>query len=126
MLYFSESFQMPAWSPREAAILHCFDTFMLAFIVTPKSFSFTVPPIIWSTGISWFTPVFPCPACRHLHVSKLNNICHFSDRMIKLSMSSCSCCLSPFPLIFPKKLIIFRPQISVLGPYACLDDWDAS
>ena len=34
----------------DAAILHCSDTFMLAFIVTPKSFSFTVllrivPPI---------------------------------------------------------------------------------
>ena len=30
------------WLPLDAAILHCSDTFMLAFIVTPKSFSFTV------------------------------------------------------------------------------------
>ena len=38
------------WLPLDAAILHCSETFMLAFIVTPKSFSFTVilrivPPI---------------------------------------------------------------------------------
>ena len=30
------------WLPLDAAILHCSDTFMLAFIVTPKSFSFMV------------------------------------------------------------------------------------
>ena len=30
------------WLSLKAAILHCSETFMLAFIVTPKSFSFTV------------------------------------------------------------------------------------
>ena len=49
--------------------------------------------------------MFPCPACRHLHFWKLNNICHFSGHLINLSMSSCSCCLSPFPLIFLKSLV---------------------
>ena len=92
------------WLPLEAAILHCSDTFILSFIITPKSFSFTVlhrivPPI------SQFTPVFPCLACRHLHFWKLNNICHVSDHLTNLSISSCSCCLSPFPLIFLKSLV---------------------
>ena len=30
------------WLPLDSAILRCSETFMLAFIVTPKSFSFTV------------------------------------------------------------------------------------
>ena len=58
------------WLPLEAAILHCSETFMLALIVTPKSFSFTVLHIIVPT-ISLFSPVFPCPACRHLHFQNL-------------------------------------------------------
>ena len=43
--------------------------------------------------------MFPCPACRHLYFSKLNNICNFSVHLINLFMPSCNCCLSPFPLI---------------------------
>ena len=33
--------------------------------------------------------------CRHLHFPKLNNICHFSDHLTNLSMSSCKFGLSP-------------------------------
>ncbi len=51
-------------SPLDAAILHCSETFMSAFIV-------------------WI----------HLHFQKLN-ICHFSDHLTNLSMSSCHFCLS--------------------------------
>ena len=40
-------------------------------------------------------PVFPGPVCRHLHFPKLNNICHLSDHLTNLSMSSCKLCLSP-------------------------------
>ena len=92
------------WLPIEAAILHCSETFMLAFIVTPKSFVFTVLHRIVHP-ISLFAPVFPCPACRHLHFSKLNNLCHFSDHLINVSMSSCSCYLSPFPLFSLKSSV---------------------
>ena len=35
MLYLSEAFQEPDY-PLDAAILHCSETFMLAFIVTPS------------------------------------------------------------------------------------------
>ena len=92
------------WLPLDAAILHCSDTFMLAFIVTPKSFSFTVllrivPPI------SSFMPVFPGPVCRHLHFPKLNNICHFSDHLTNLSMSSCQFCLAPISFTFLNSLV---------------------
>ncbi len=44
--------------------------------------------------------VFPGPMCRHLHFPKLNNICHFSDHLTNLSMSSCKYCLSPISLVF--------------------------
>ena len=44
--------------------------------------------------------VFPGPMCRHLHFPKLNNICHFSDHLTNLSMSSCKFCLSPISLVF--------------------------
>ena len=49
-------------------------------------------------------PVFPGPVCRHLHFPKLNNICHFSDHLINLSMSSCNFCLSPISLAFLNSL----------------------
>ena len=90
------------WLPLDAAILHWSETFMLACIDTPTSFSFTVlvrivPPI------SYFLPVFPGHVCRHLHFPKLNNICHFSDHLTNLSMSSCNFCLSPISLSFSEQ-----------------------
>ena len=42
-------------------------------------------------------PVFPGPVCRHLHFPKLNNICHFSDHLTNLSMSSCKQNYLQFP-----------------------------
>ena len=48
---------------------------MLAFVVTPKSVSFTVLLRI-VPHISYFMPVSPGPVCRHVHFPKLNNICH--------------------------------------------------
>ena len=36
-----------------------------------------------------------CPVCRHIHLSKFNNICHFSDHLTNLSKSFCKCYLSP-------------------------------
>ena len=88
----------------DAAILHCSESFMLAFIVTPKYFSITVflrivPPI------SQFMPAVSGPVCRHLHFRKLNNICHFSDHLTNLSMSSCNICLSTISLVFLKRLV---------------------
>ena len=50
-------------------------------------------------------PVFPGPVCRHLHFPKLNNICHFSDHLTKLSMSSCNFCLFPISLVFLNSLL---------------------
>ena len=43
--------------------------------------------------------------CRHLHFPKLNNICHFSDHLTNLSMSSCKFCLSPISLVFVNNLV---------------------
>ena len=42
--------------------------------------------------------------CIHLHFPKLNNICHFSDHLTNLSMSSCKFCLSPISLTFLNSL----------------------
>ena len=50
-------------------------------------------------------PLFPSYVCRHLHFQKLNNICHFSDHLTNLSMSSCSFCLSPMNLVFLNSLV---------------------
>ena len=50
-------------------------------------------------------PVFPGPVCRHLHFPKSNNICHFSDHLTNLSMSSCQFCLSPISLTFLNSLV---------------------
>ena len=41
----------------------------------------------------------------HLHFPKLNNICHFSDHLTNLSMSSCKFCLSPISLVFVNNLV---------------------
>ena len=41
-------------------------------------------------------PVFPGPVCRHLHFPKLNNICHFSDHLTNLAISSCIFFISNF------------------------------
>ena len=64
---------MANWLPLNAAILHCSDTFILAFIVTPKSFSVTVlrrvvPPIYL------FMAAFPSPACRYLNFQKIEHL----------------------------------------------------
>ena len=50
-------------------------------------------------------PVFPGPVCRHLHSPKLNNICHFSDHLTNVSMSSCKLCLSHISLTFLNSLV---------------------
>ena len=50
-------------------------------------------------------PVFRGPVCRHLHFPKLNNICHFSDHLTNLLMSSCNICLSRNSLVFLKSLV---------------------
>ena len=77
---------------------------MLAFIVTPKSFSFTVLLKIVHS-ISQFMPVCPGPVRRHLNFKKVNIICHFSDHLTNLSMSSCNFCLSPISLVFLNSLV---------------------
>ena len=89
------------WLPLDAAILHSYETFMLAFIVNPKSFSFMgllriVPPT------SYCMPVFPGTVCRHFHFAKLKNIFHFSNHLTNLSMSCF--CLSPISLVFLNSL----------------------
>ena len=63
------------WWPLNAAILHCSDTFMSAFIVTRKSFSFKVllrivPPI------SQFMPVFPGHVTKMLPLYNFTIPCH--------------------------------------------------
>ena len=68
------------------------------------SFSFQillriVPPI------SYFMPDFPGPVCRHLHFPKLYNICHFSDHLTNLSMSSCKLRLSLISLVSMNGLV---------------------
>ena len=50
-------------------------------------------------------PVFPGPVRRQLHFPKLNCICHFSDHLTNLSMSSCHFCLSPISLFFMNSLV---------------------
>ena len=50
-------------------------------------------------------PVFPGPVCRHFHFPKLNNICHFSDHLTNLSVSSCTFCLSPISIVFLNSLV---------------------
>ena len=50
-------------------------------------------------------PVFPGPLCIHLYFPKLNNICHFSDHLTNLSISSCNLCLSPISLAFLNSLV---------------------
>ena len=79
--------------------LHCAESFVLAFIDTPKSFSVTVLLRI-VPHISQFMPVFPGPVCRHLHFPKCNNICPFSDHLTNLAMPSCNFCLPPISLVF--------------------------
>ena len=38
----------------------------------------------------------PGPVRRHLHFTTLNSICHFSDHLTNLSMSSCNFCYPQF------------------------------
>ena len=48
--------------------------------------------------------VSPGPVWRHLQFPKLNNICHLSDHLTHLSMSSCNF-LSPISLVFLNSLV---------------------
>ena len=43
--------------------------------------------------------------CRHLHFPQLNNICHYSDHLTNLSMSSCKFCLSQISFTFLNSLL---------------------
>ena len=57
-------------------------------------------------GLVWPTcGMFAGYMCRHLHFPKLNNICHFSEHLTNLSMSSCRYCLSPISLVFVNNLV---------------------
>ena len=76
--------------------------------------------------------------CTHLHFPKLNNICHCSDHLTNLSMSSCSVCYSPISLVFlnsfvscanfnilpvipsSKFLMYTNTKIGPVGPYRSL------
>ena len=79
------------WLPFAAASPHCSETFMSALTVTPRSFSFTlVPNIVLPIKYSPLT----CPMWMHLHLPKLNNICHFSDQFTNLVRSSYTVSLS--------------------------------
>ena len=76
------------WLPFAAASPHCSETVMSALTVTPTSFSFTlVPNIVLS--IKYYLLTLPCPIWMHLHLPKLNYICHFSDHLTNLVRSSC-------------------------------------
>ena len=81
------------WFPFEAATPHCSETFMSALNGKPMSFSCIVLPST-ASPILYYSAMFPCPMCMHLHFPKFNNICHFSDHLTNLSRSSCKLCLS--------------------------------
>ena len=52
-------------------------------------------------------PVFPV-CVQTFTFSKSNSICHFSDNLTNLSMSSCNFCLSPISLVFLNSFAYFN------------------
>ena len=78
---------------------HFSETYVSAFIVIPKYFSFTVVPRT-VFPILHFISNFPCLVFRHLNFPELNSFCHLSDDLNNMSRSFGKCSLSPSMLNF--------------------------
>ena len=76
------------WLPFAAASPHWSETVISALTITPNSFSFTLVLNI-VLPIKYALLTLPCPMWMHLHLPKLNHICHFSDHLTNLVKSSC-------------------------------------